>query len=78
MCCQSVQLLGTNSRARGFLGYTSWEPAEAEEAPVGPGDVLELIGSAPERFNIVRAALRYWGDGPTIKAPPPTSGIAIP
>ena len=33
-----------------------------------PEQVLELIRSAPERFESVRAALRYRGDGPTIKA----------
>jgi hypothetical protein len=35
---------------------------------VEPQDVLELIRSAPERYETVRAALRYRGDGPTIKA----------
>jgi hypothetical protein len=34
---------------------------------VQPEEVLELIGSAPERYDTVRAALRYRGDGPTIK-----------
>ena len=33
-----------------------------------PEEVLELIRSAPERYETVRAALRYRGDGPTIKA----------
>ena len=33
-----------------------------------PEEVLELIASAPERYASVRAALRYRGDGPTIKA----------
>jgi hypothetical protein len=33
-----------------------------------PREVLELMGSAPERYESVRAALRYRGDGPTIKA----------
>ncbi len=33
-----------------------------------PQEVLELMRSAPERYNSVRAALRYQGDGPTIKA----------
>jgi hypothetical protein len=33
-----------------------------------PESVLELIRSAPERYETVRAALRYRGDGPTIKA----------
>ena len=28
-----------------------------------PEEVLELIGSAPERYDTVRAALRYRGDG---------------
>ena len=37
------------------------------EAHVEPEDVLELIRSAPERYETVRAALRYRGDGPTIK-----------
>ena len=32
-----------------------------------PEEVLELIGSAPERYDTVRAALRYRGDGPTKK-----------
>ena len=32
-----------------------------------PEDVLELIRSAPERYETVRAALRYSGDGPTHK-----------
>jgi hypothetical protein len=32
---------------------------------VQPEEVLELIGSAPERYDTVRAALRYRGDGPT-------------
>jgi hypothetical protein len=36
--------------------------------PVEPGEVLELVRSAPERYDSVRAALRYRGDGPTIKA----------
>ncbi len=33
-----------------------------------PETVLELVRSAPERYETVRAALRYRGDGPTIKA----------
>lgn len=33
-----------------------------------PQTVLELIRSAPERYDSVRAALRYRGDGPIIKA----------
>ncbi len=33
-----------------------------------PEEVLELMRSAPERYDTVRAALRYRGDGPTIKA----------
>ena len=28
-----------------------------------PEDVLALIGSAPERYDTVRAAMRYRGDG---------------
>ena len=32
-----------------------------------PEEVLKLIGSAPERYDTVRAALRYRGDGPTKK-----------
>jgi hypothetical protein len=32
-----------------------------------PREVLELMGSAPERYESVRAALRYQGNGPTIK-----------
>jgi len=34
---------------------------------VEPEEVLELIRSAPERYDSVRAALRYRGDGPTHK-----------
>jgi hypothetical protein len=30
--------------------------------------MLELMRSAPERYATVRAALRYRGNGPTIKA----------
>jgi hypothetical protein len=41
---------------------------EPEEVPVGPEEVLELMRSAPERYETVRAALRYRGDGATIKA----------
>ncbi len=33
-----------------------------------PQEVLELIRSASQRYDSVRAALRYRGDGPTIKA----------
>ena len=33
-----------------------------------PEEVLELMRSAPERYESVRAVLRYQGDGPTIKA----------
>ncbi len=33
-----------------------------------PEEVLELICSAPDRYDTVRAALHYRGDGPTIKA----------
>ncbi len=33
-----------------------------------PEEVLELMRSAPERYDRVRAALRYRGDGPTVKA----------
>jgi hypothetical protein len=32
-----------------------------------PEQVLELISSAPERYESVRAALRYLGDGPVHK-----------
>jgi hypothetical protein len=32
-----------------------------------PEAVLELMSSAPRRYETVRAALRYRGDGPTIK-----------
>jgi hypothetical protein len=35
---------------------------------VRPEEVLELMRSAPERYDTVRAALRYTGDGSTIKA----------
>ena len=35
---------------------------------MGPDEVLELMHSAPERYDSVRAALRYWGNGATIKA----------
>jgi len=41
---------------------------EPEEVPVKPEEVLELMRSAPERYESVCAALRYQGDGPTIKA----------
>jgi hypothetical protein len=34
---------------------------------VQPEEVLELIGSAPQRYDTVRAALRYRGDGSTKK-----------
>jgi len=34
---------------------------------VQPEEVLKLISSAPERYDSVRAALRYRGDGPTKK-----------
>ena len=33
-----------------------------------PEEALALMRSAPERYDSVRAALRYRGDGPTIKA----------
>lgn len=33
-----------------------------------PEEVLDLMRSAPERYESVRATLRYRGDGPTIKA----------
>lgn len=32
-----------------------------------PEEVLELIGSAPQRYDTVRAALRYRGDGSTMR-----------
>lgn len=32
-----------------------------------PEEVLELIGSAPQRYDTVRAALRYRGDGATMR-----------
>jgi len=35
---------------------------------VGPEEVLNLARSAPERYESVRAAIRYRGNGPTIKA----------
>lgn len=35
---------------------------------VGPDEVLDLMGDAHERYETVRAALRYRGDGPTIKS----------
>jgi hypothetical protein len=35
---------------------------------VEPEEVLELIHSASERYETVRAALRYRGDGAAIKA----------
>jgi hypothetical protein len=34
---------------------------------VEPEEVLKLIGSAPQRYDSVRAALRYRGDGPAKK-----------
>jgi hypothetical protein len=37
------------------------------EVVLKPQEVLELMHSAPERYDTVRAALRYRGDGPTIK-----------
>lgn len=33
-----------------------------------PEEVLELMRSAPRRYETVRAALHYRGDGPTVKA----------
>ena len=33
-----------------------------------PEDVLELMGTAPQRYASVRAALQYGGDGPTLEA----------
>ena len=41
---------------------------EAEEVPIDPEAVIELMSSAPQRYETVRAALRYRGDGPAIKA----------
>jgi len=41
---------------------------EAKEAPMDPEAVLELMSSAAQRYETVRASLRYRGDGPTIKA----------
>jgi hypothetical protein len=38
---------------------------EEEEVSVQPEEVLELIHSAPERYDTVRAALRYRSDGTT-------------
>ena len=35
---------------------------------MGPEEVLQLVRSAPERYETVRAALRYQGNGSTIKA----------
>ena len=35
-----------------------------------PEEVLELMRSAPERYDTVRAALRYRGDGPAIERLP--------
>lgn len=35
---------------------------------MGSDEVLELIYSASERYDTVRAKIRYQGDGPTIKA----------
>lgn len=35
---------------------------------MGPEEVLELMRSAPERYETVRATLRYRGDGSTIQA----------
>ncbi len=39
-----------------------------EEVTVQAEEVLKLIRSAPQRYDTVRATLRYWGDGPTLKA----------
>lgn len=35
---------------------------------IGSPEVPELTHSTPESSEGVPAALRYWGDGPTIKA----------
>jgi hypothetical protein len=35
----------------------------SKEVSVQPEEVLKLIGSAPQRYDTVRAALRYRGDG---------------
>lgn len=43
--------------------YTLRGRVETEETSVEPEDVLELIRTAPERYETVRAALRYRGDG---------------
>jgi hypothetical protein len=39
----------------------------SKEARVQPEEVLELIGSAPQRYDTVRAVLRYRGDGASMK-----------
>lgn len=48
--------------------YTSSEDPALEETIVGPGEILELMHSAPERYESVRAILHSRSDGPTIKA----------
>jgi hypothetical protein len=37
------------------------------EGALKPEEVLEFIHTTPERYESVRAAMRYRGDGPTIK-----------
>ncbi len=50
---------------RGSHAYTSVEDSRTGGAlHIEPEQVLELIRSAPERYESVRAALRYRGDGP--------------
>ena len=41
-----------------------------------PEQFLELIRSAPERYESVRAALRYRGDGAVRKGDPPAHSAA--
>src|SRR3712207_8155143 len=43
--------------------YTTLFRSALEELHMEPKQVLELIGSAPERYESVCAALRYRGDG---------------
>jgi hypothetical protein len=54
-------------RPFGFTRTLASKALELEELHMEPEQVLELIHSAPERYESVRAALRYLGDGPVHK-----------
>lgn len=66
--------LDARHRAPGWLamGYSVYSRCSQnpvpEETPVGSDEVLKLMRSAPERYESVRALLRYRGDGTAIKA----------